>query len=474
MKYKVLKSNLQGKVNIPSSKSIAARYLFTSIFSKEQISFSGYGFSEDIKTYFENVQKIKPDSYCKLNEDGSFFIYVDNVVDNELYYKNKDKVKVFDCKDSGFCLRALPIILSYFPSSNLIKASDQLLNRPYKMVLKTIKEGKAKCIYFKNDKYFMVKGPIQPSKYILSTKITTQHVSGLLMTLPFIEGKSYVFVKTYNNSSFIDLTVNILNKAGISIEKIENKKLKKVDYDKNYKNEIYYIDGNQNVNFNNILNLNNKQNIKQNNNININQNVILIESDWSSASFFLVSAALGGPIEFSNLQINSLQPDSKIIDILKLVGAEIKIDKENNIITVKRNNLHSFEFDISDCPDLFPSIAVLASFCEGETKIYGIERLKYKESNRIKSIYENFNKIGVKIKIKKDFVLIEGKNDFENSVSDEILVFSYNDHRIFMALFILATYSKCNIIIDDNDSFKKSYPEFLIHYKTLGGDFEFY
>lgn len=467
MKYKVLKTNLQGKVNIPSSKSIAARYLFTSIFSKKPISFSGYGFSEDIKTYFENVQKIKPDSYCKLSEDGSFFIYVDSAINNELYDKNKDKVKIFDCKDSGFCLRALPIILSYFPSSNLIKASNQLLTRPYKMVLKTIKEGKAKCFYFKNDKYFMVKGPIQPSKYILSTKITTQHVSGLLMTLPFIVGPSFVFVKTYNNSSFIDLTVNILNKAGISIEKIKNK---------NYKNEIYYIDGNQNVNFNNNLNLNltNKQNIKQNNNLNINQNVILMESDWSSASFFMIAAALGGPIEFSNLQLNSLQPDSKIIDILKLVGAEIKIDKENNIITVKRNNLHSFEFDISDCPDLFPSIAVLASFCEGETKIFGIERLKYKESDRIKSIYENFNKIEVKIKIKKDFVLIEGKNDLENSVSDEILVSSYNDHRIFMALFILATHSKCNIIIDDNDSFKKSYPEFLIHYKTLGGDFEFY
>lgn len=471
MKFATTRSELKGDITITSSKSIALRYLFLSIFSEKNQKFIGSGLSQDIETCFNILKTIKPNSNLNIIKNNNsidcfFEIEIDKGINENLYKKENQPDLSFNCKDSAFCLRALCPIISFFPAKVSITGSKQLLSRPHSFIFNMIKQGSAKIYFNRKENNFIINGPIKPSKYHLDTRISTQHISGLLMTLPLLNGKSEIYLHNFHNESYIDLTLDILKKANINIQKEIIKKNKKFIYEK------YIISGESRIDFN-------------------TNKPISIESDWSSASFFMVIAALSGPIKFYNLNLNSRQPDVKILEVLKLAGAIINIynieqkdnyykylnNKAENkfFIEIQRNNLYSFEFDIEDCPDIFPIICVLAVFCEGTTKIYGIKRLKYKESDRIKSIYENFKKLGIDIEIRTNYVIINGspKYFFENNKIDSsyVLLDSFNDHRIFMALVVLASFFHKNIIIEDNESYKKSYPEFLQHYESIGGNY---
>ncbi len=469
MLFKISHSSLSGEIFLPSSKSFAARLIFSSIFSQKDTSISGFNISDDIYTYYNAIKKIKPKSNIEFFPNGKFSIKIDKDIDTRFYEKSenyqnlqklysnfinidkKDNIPLFDCKDSAFAFRSLSIILSFFEIPFLLTGSKQLLSRPHSIIFKTLNQGKVD--YFKGKDGIIVKGKIKAGIFNLTSIISTQHISGLLMTLPYLEDDSQVYVKGNHDISYIDLTLNILKKGNVNIDK-------KI-IDKDFSKYIIY----------------------KNSTFNLQQDNIEIEADWSSASFFLVAAALGGSIKFLNLSLNTFQPDSKIIQVLKLVGADINTTQD--ILEVKRKNLKAFEFNIENCPDLFPPICVLAMFCSGVTKIYGIKKLKYKESNRIKSIYENFRKLGIKIKIFKDFIEIYGNegNLFKNNlfkgnlfkkgkskqVDEKVVLSSFKDHRIFMSLVILGSYFYKDIIIDDNLSFKKSYSNFLTDFKNLNG-----
>jgi len=448
---KISKSKLNGSINIPSSKSVAARYLFSSIFSEKNIKISGFGFNKDISSYFNVVKKIKPLSKIEFLSDNKFLIEIDREI-NSLLLKKDDKNYIsFDCKDSGFCLRAISIILSFFPSKSFVKGSKQLLARPHNMLYQTIKQGKGKIWFSKEDEGFFIEGPILPSTFKLNTNISSQHISGLFMTLPFLKGDSVIFLKNYESSSFIYLTLDILKRGNLNIEKVEKSKIEKFIYH-NY-NEKYIIKGNSKLDYKS------------------EEESLLIEADWSSAANFMVAAALGGKITFNNLNIDSKQPDAAILEALKMVGAEILIDKN---ITIKRNELKGFDCDISNCPDLFPSISILASFCEGKSRIYGIKRLKYKESDRLNSVVENFAKAKIKFEVKKDYFTIYGNPNYIGKKADDeiITLSSFSDHRIFMAFSIFGCFFNKNIEIVDNFSYKKSYENFLNDFISLGGKIE--
>ncbi len=476
MLIEIKNSNLNGTINLPASKSIAARLIFLSTFYEKNLSILGNGLSEDIKTYFQAIKIIKPFTTLKLLNNNRFLIYLPPMIDKKLF--NKDQIFIFNCNDSAFCLRSISMISSFFSAKKYITGSNQLLKRPQSIVLKTLKQSNISCkkIGFNGYKSgFLIKGIIKPGFYNLNTKITTQHISGLLLTLPFLEKDSIIQIKGNFNYPYIIMTVDILKRLNCKIElKVINKNLAQ-----------FYIYGNNKPDFSKF-------------NYDSGKIQIEVESDWSAASFFIVAASIKGPIRFLNLDINSVQADKKILDIIKIVGAKIKIieNKEDyiegeiskssfDILEIEKANLNPFEYNIDDCPDLFPIISVLAAFCDGVSKIYGIKRLKYKESDRIRAIYQNFKKIGIETKIEKNCFLIYGSskniycknNNFNTedifNEKSKIFLSSFNDHRIFMSLVILASFFNKNIVIEDYDSYKKSYANFLDDFKRLGGRYEF-
>ncbi len=186
-----------------------------------------------------------------------------------------------------------------------------------------------------------------------------------------------------------------------------------------------------------------------------------IEGDWSGAAFLLVAGAIGGEVEIENLDANSSQADRRILDVLEQFGA--RINKSNNVIQVTKAEMKPFNFNATDSPDLFPPLVVLASYAKGKTRIKGVSRLVGKESNRAEALVEEFLKVGIKIELESDDMIIYGGAVTGGTIN------SRNDHRIAMAAAVAGVGAIGNINIQGYECISKSYPDFFTDYQKAGG-----
>ena len=179
-----------------------------------------------------------------------------------------------------------------------------------------------------------------------------------------------------------------------------------------------------------------------------------IEGDWSGAAFMLVAGAIAGEITLKKLS-GGLQPDQKIKNVLIETGAKVMIGDETISVRKPSEALNSFEFDATDCPDLFPPLAVLATQCHGKSIMYGASRLIHKESNRAAVLMSELTKIGADIQIIGDTMEIKG------TTLKGGIINSHNDHRIAMAGAITGLVSEKGVCIENEGCVSKSYPAFF-------------
>lgn len=203
-----------------------------------------------------------------------------------------------------------------------------------------------------------------------------------------------------------------------------------------------------------------------------------VEGDWSAASYFLAAGALGKrPVTVSGLRSNSLQGDRAIVDILEKMGCKVEV--RPNETTVYPSELRGVSLDMSGCPDLAPTVAVLASFAKGSTRISNVAHLRLKESDRIAAPAEELAKTGVMIDALSDGLLINGmggktakvrnRPDTPTLASDTGLS-AHNDHRMAMALALLemripdlAVHER----LDNPHVVAKSFPQFWERWSEL-------
>jgi 3-phosphoshikimate 1-carboxyvinyltransferase len=191
-----------------------------------------------------------------------------------------------------------------------------------------------------------------------------------------------------------------------------------------------------------------------------------VPGDFSSVAFLLAAAA----ITLSKVQINSLdydtvQGDKAILGILKQMGVEGKVCDNSSEINGTGNLLKSLNVDAKNIPDLVPICAALACYAEGTSKITGAQRLKLKESDRLKSLYLELKKMGAKIVVDESSLTIEGPCNLHGAVIDP-----HNDHRIAMACSVAALGAKGQTTIRNAQCVRKSYPQFFTHLKQLGAE----
>jgi len=185
-----------------------------------------------------------------------------------------------------------------------------------------------------------------------------------------------------------------------------------------------------------------------------------VEGDWSGASFLLTAGAISGSVTVTGLDQASAQADRAILDVLKSVGASVEM--AGDYVSVIRNELRPFQFDATDCPDLFPPVVALASGCEGKSVIYGLERLAHKESNRARALASEFVKLGIVINTMGNRMEIYG-----GSIR-EAVVNAHNDHRIAMACAVAALRANGRVGIEGEACVSKSYPGFFSDLEILG------
>lgn len=192
-----------------------------------------------------------------------------------------------------------------------------------------------------------------------------------------------------------------------------------------------------------------------------------IEGDWSGASYLLAAGAVGRhPVRVQGLRQDSLQGDRAIVDILRRMGA--RVDTDDSGITVYPSRLHGVQLDMHHCPDLVPTVAVLAGFAQGSTRIDNVAHLRHKESDRLRAPAEELAKTGVVVDELHDGLLIHGLGGRsfglrEPVLPDEVALSTHNDHRMAMSLSLLSLRdSAINIRerLDNPSVVDKSFPDF--------------
>lgn len=298
-----------------------------------------------------------------------------------------------------------------------------------------------------------VVGTLESGRYEISGKYGSQLISGLLMALPLCEKNSQIIVNEPKSIPYMFITLDVLKKFGIKVanEMSGNRDFFESGGDWSLCTDMTFkVRGNQRYRAADFS----------------------IEGDWSAAASFLVAGAVFGKVALSGLDTSSLQADLSIIDILTDAGASLsQLEGKEGTVIVQRAPLSAFETDASNCPDLFPIISVLAAFCDGTSRIAGVDRLKHKESDRGEAIVEMFLKMGVEARIEGNELVVRGYSLANRCLCGNLLkggeYTSHHDHRMVMALKVAGLGADSPVVIDDEDCVGKSFPGFAAMFSEL-------
>jgi 3-phosphoshikimate 1-carboxyvinyltransferase len=182
----------------------------------------------------------------------------------------------------------------------------------------------------------------------------------------------------------------------------------------------------------------------------------LVEGDYSSASYFLAAPAIaGGRVRVDGLDPSSAQPDACLPEILAQAGC--RVERGPDWIRVEGGGgIEAFELDVVECPDLVPTLSVLALFAGGPCVLRGVAHLRWKESDRIAALTRNLTSLGARVTASEDELRIAPP---AGPRPPEALVETYSDHRIAMA-FAVAGLRQAGVTLDDADCVSKSNPSF--------------
>ncbi len=414
MQKSVEPSIIDGTVNAPASKSYMQRALASALLTREEVSLTHTTFCDDSNAALRIIRALG--ASVDLQKNG---ICIRGGM--------KPTGEILDCGESGLSIRMFSSIAALWHDELVLTGTGSLSKRPMEMIVEPLREL---SVWATTNNGFLpvrVKGPLKGKEITIDGAISSQFLTGLLMALPLADGNSIIHVNNLISIPYIKMTLSLLKDFGIHIEHDEFK--------------TFVINGNQEYHLNNTQ--------------------YPIEGDWSGAAFLLVAGAIGGNVKVTGLNANSLQADRAILEVLIQSGAIIQVSEEG--IGIKKGILRAFTFDATHCPDLFPPLAVLACSCSGRSKIYGIERLIHKESNRATAICDLISSLGGEIRINDDKMEIEGKK-LNGGIVD-----SHNDHRIAMAAATAAIASKGGITIRDYHCVNKSYPDFFGDLERIGG-----
>lgn len=406
-------ASIEGCISAPSSKSVMQRLLAVSSLCDDETEIRFNSSCDDTDTA---IQIIK-DLGCELIHDHNKITVRPKVKKHEIS---------INCNESGLCMRMFSPLVALYDNTYSLHAKGTLLNRPVGFMEKPLRDLGAEISTERGYPPVMITGPIQGGKTTVDGSITSQFITGLLTALPVAEKNSEIELINPKSKPYIYLTLSILKDFGIDI---------------GYNNDLtdFFIKGMQRYKGKN--------------------KVIIAEGDWSSASFFLVAGAVAGSVTVDNLELDSRQADRVILEVLQNAGAIVKTCK--NTINVERGRLKSFDFDAAESPDLVPPLTALAISCEGISRIYGIERLIHKESNRVLSLYNAFLGLGADMRNKGSHLEILGKK-IRGGTAD-----SYGDHRIAMSLAVAGLKSREGIHINGHQAVSKSYPLFFNDFMSI-------
>lgn len=408
----ILPGSVLGHIKASASKSSMQRALAAALVKKGISVIHNPGTSNDDKASLEVIKSLG--ALVTLQCDNSI------IIDSSKALEEKELSINFG--ESGLGIRMFTPIAALKKSSTRLTGGGSLRQRPMHFFEDTLPQLGVQVSSQQGKLPIEISGGLHPKTIEIDGGLSSQFLTGLLFAYSALNASSVeIKVKDLKSKPYIDLTLKVLQDFGL-----------KVPINKDYRVFSYengtppFIDS---------------------------QISYTVEGDWSGGAFLLVMGAIAGEIHVTGLDIASPQADKKILDALKDSGAIIEVS--DNQIRVKKSRLRAFNFDATDCPDLFPPLVALAAFCEGDSHIKGVHRLTHKESNRSLTLQREFAKLGVTIHLQDDLMIITGVAHTKAAT-----VSSCQDHRIAMACALAALNADGEVIIKDADAINKSYPKF--------------
>lgn len=411
MKTTIHKGRIAGSITAPASKSYAQRAVAAALLAGGETTLTHLDLCNDTRAALDVARRLG----ASVSHEGTTYTIRGGL--------NPVSTKL-NIGESGLATRLFTPIASLCHMPITINGEGSILRRPIEMMEEPLQALGVEVISNGGYLPISVKGPMRGGEIHVDGSLSSQFITGLLMALPLSPNDTVLHVENLKSRPYVDMTIDLAARFGVAIEH------------NNY--EQFYIAGGQHY----------------------TPCTYNIEGDWSGASCLLVAGATAGGITIRNLNHISLQADLAIIEALARAGAEIITT--NSSVTVHGGPLHAFEFDATDCPDLFPALAALAASCEGTSVLTGTQRLTYKESNRAKTIAEVFGRLGIGVDLSKENTMHITGGPVSSAVVD-----SHNDHRIAMAAAVAALSSDDSVVIEGADAADKSYPNFWNDLDTL-------
>jgi len=343
--------------------------------------------------------------------------------------------QTIDVQHAGTAMRFLT---AYFASQEgktiILTGSSRMKERPIKILVDALKQLGATIEYLEKEGFPPIKitgQKLTVSKISLQANVSSQYISALLLIAPSLQnGMELKLIGEITSFSYIKMTLELLQEIGV---------------------ETTFID---------------KTIVVKPKTQNPTQKTIVVESDWSSASYLYSIIALsevGTQIELSSFKENSLQGDAVLAKIYQQMGVETHY-KKGNITLIKNSKIinQNINLNLNSAPDIAQTIAVTAFGLGIECQLTGLQTLKIKETDRLKALQKELSKLGALISITNDSLYLAPSK----SITSGQCIATYNDHRMAMAFAPLALKGAINI--ENADVVSKSYPNFWNDLELLG------
>ncbi len=438
MKKLIFPSEINGGVVVPASKSLTIRALAAGLLADGESELVNPSLSNDALAALNLGRRL-----------GGKIEEVEEIIPQKIYQKSRErnerrKIKIsggfpeknpvppeglaLSCGESALTMRLFAALVALQPHRVQLRAEGTLSRRPMDMLEKGLAQVGVECRTRSGFPPLEIRGPMKPGRVILEARRTSQLLSGLLLVLPVLDGDSEIKAIGLKSRPYVELTTDLIQKYGINCsgQKAGD------DY-------LFFVPGKQRY----------------------RGTKIEIEGDWSAAAFFLVAGALTGRVEVRGLNPDSKQADRRILIALEAAGAKFFWCDGN--LVVERSQLRGFEFDASDCPDLFPPLCVLALGAAGRSKIWGAGRLVIKESNRAAALSRELAAIGGKISQEGEAMVVEGGKLSGGKCH------SWGDHRVAMAAAVAGLISQKGVKLVGSEAVAKSFPDFFEKLEACGG-----
>lgn len=415
---------LKGEICAPPSKAYTQRMLIAAALSHGVSKISDPLVSDDTEATLRAVKalgaKVKEAEDCWTVEGAQPL---------------KVTQMVIDCGESGATLRFMMPVAALAPEPTIFLLEKSLERRPIDPLLQSLKQlgvethsrhfGDKASIYVRG-------GGISGGKTSMRGDVSSQFISGLMFACPMAQMDTDIILTTpLESKDYVEMTKAVIAEHDIKVLISEAFDRLYIPSRQNYEPCDHRVPG-----------------------------------DFSSAAFLLTATAIiRSEVSIENLGYETVQGDKIILRILKQMGVNTRICPDRVEVKGKGGLLKAVDVDAKDIPDLVPVCAVLACYAKGTSKIHGAYRLRYKESDRLLSLYLELRKMGAQIVMDESSLTVKGPCALHGAVIDP-----HNDHRIAMACAIAALGARGETCIQNAECVRKSYPQFFRDLRALGVD----